>query len=490
MRAIFLCLRKSAFGFEAHGFIEIQALQFGRHYLSKLTHGARSCRKINLADYSTGGSLLIYNTIINSSNNNDNNLHYHSLSTIIIIIMDNNNTMEYRIGLEKQNKRNDQVTELILDNCRASQISGLTEEFVNLETLSLINVGLVTLKGFPKLPKLKKLELSDNRLTGGLNLLHGSPKLQHLNISGNRIKDLEALEPLKELRDLVNLDLYNCEVTKTDNYRVKVFDLLPNLHSLDGYDRNEREVADSDESEDEGSDVENRIAREDIDDIDEDDDGESGGSSSDYDEEEDDDDEIETYNGTLNTTNEFSDDETEPTSDDDDDDGDDDDDDDDEEEDDDDELAASGQVTRPSATASAATTGTANEDDSLANGDDNEDDEDDDDDDEAVDDEEGGGPDLKHLQQDIGEDEDSDDDDFEPSHEPDERDFEIDPEDDADGDESSALLSSLDRQTALSDALSTSGLNASSTSIDGDQTKNRGQKRKREDEGGDDGQRF
>ena len=73
---------------------------------------------------------------------------------------------------------------------------GLTEEFSSLESLSLINVGLTSLKGFPKLPNLKKLELSDNRISGGLNLLSGSPKLTHLNLSGNKIKDIETLEPL------------------------------------------------------------------------------------------------------------------------------------------------------------------------------------------------------------------------------------------------------------------------------------------------------
>lgn len=56
-----------------------------------------------------------------------------------------------------------QIVELNLDNCRSTSIVGLTDEFVNLESLSMINVGLVSLKGFPKLPKLKKLELSDNR---------------------------------------------------------------------------------------------------------------------------------------------------------------------------------------------------------------------------------------------------------------------------------------------------------------------------------------
>lgn len=56
-----------------------------------------------------------------------------------------------------------QITELNLDNCRSTNIVGLTDEFTALESLSLINVGLTSLKGFPKLPNLKKLELSDNR---------------------------------------------------------------------------------------------------------------------------------------------------------------------------------------------------------------------------------------------------------------------------------------------------------------------------------------
>lgn len=382
-----------------------------------------------------------------------------------------NNTMEYRINLEKLNKRNDQVTELILDNCRASQISGLTDEFVNLETLSLINVGLVTLKGFPKLPKLKKLELSDNRITCGLSLLHGSPKLQHLNLSGNRIKDFEALEPLKEFHDLVNLDLYNCEVTKCDDYRQKVFNLLPNLHSLDGYDRNEREVADSDESEDEGSDVENRITREDNDledessdvenritrednDLDDEEDEEEG-ESSEYDEED--------MNGVDMNYNEEDDDED----DDDDIDEEGEDDESSEEEDDEGEESEVHEITASSDHNQNTTNQLSEGDDSVGKVENGEGDGDDDDDgDEDVDDEEVDGSDLKQLQRDIDE-EDSDDDDFEPTHEPDERDYEIDPEDDADEEDSEAQLSSSKLDATVSSEES------------------RGQKRKREDEGGD-----
>ena len=54
---------------------------------------------------------------------------------------------------------NFQVKELNLDNARATQIEGLTDEYTNLETLSLINVGLTTLKDFLNLPKLEKTQV-------------------------------------------------------------------------------------------------------------------------------------------------------------------------------------------------------------------------------------------------------------------------------------------------------------------------------------------
>lgn len=47
---------------------------------------------------------------------------------------------------------------LSLDNCRSPQIAGLTDEFVNLEVLSMIQAGLTSLKGFPSLPHLKRVK--------------------------------------------------------------------------------------------------------------------------------------------------------------------------------------------------------------------------------------------------------------------------------------------------------------------------------------------
>ncbi|XP_052786815.1 acidic leucine-rich nuclear phosphoprotein 32 family member B-like isoform X2 [Mya arenaria] len=157
--------------------------------------------------------------------------------------------MAKRIELERRGRMEDEIAELNLDNCRSQQIEGLTESYSGLESLSIINVGLTTLKGFPKLPNLRKLELSDNRISTGLNNLSGCPSLTHLSLSGNKIKDFEPLEALKDLPNLKSLDLFNCEVTNAEDYREKVFELLSNLKYLDGYDRDDQEAED-DEDED------------------------------------------------------------------------------------------------------------------------------------------------------------------------------------------------------------------------------------------------
>uniref|UniRef100_A0A8C9L778 Acidic leucine-rich nuclear phosphoprotein 32 family member n=1 Tax=Pavo cristatus TaxID=9049 RepID=A0A8C9L778_PAVCR len=92
-----------------------------------------------------------------------------------------------------------QVKELVLDNCRSDdgKIVGLSSDFENLEFLSMINVNLLSISNLPKLNKLRKLELSDNRISGGLEVLaERTPNLTHLNLSGNKIKDINTLEPL------------------------------------------------------------------------------------------------------------------------------------------------------------------------------------------------------------------------------------------------------------------------------------------------------
>jgi len=199
--------------------------------------------------------------------------------------------MRKRIDLELRGQGPETIKELNLDSCRGQQLDGLTDDFKNLEILSMINVGLTTLKGWPKLNNLRKLELSDNRIFGGLDNLLSCPNLTHLNLSGNKIKELEDLAPLAKLSSLRNIDLFNCEVTKIANYRDKVFKLLPTLKFLDGFDLNEQEDEEEEYGcEDSDGDVEGEDDDEDEEDDDEDDD-------EDEEDDEEDDEEVEGENG-------------------------------------------------------------------------------------------------------------------------------------------------------------------------------------------------
>ena len=43
------------------------------------------------------------------------------------------------------------------------------------------------------------------------------------------------------------LELFDCPITKIENYRVKVFECLPNLNVLDGMDKDGNEYISPDE---------------------------------------------------------------------------------------------------------------------------------------------------------------------------------------------------------------------------------------------------
>nr|XP_029117612.1 acidic leucine-rich nuclear phosphoprotein 32-related protein 1-like [Elaeis guineensis] len=100
----------------------------------------------------------------------------------------------------------------------------LFEKFPALEHLSIANVRLASLEGFPRLPALQRFILSDNRIAGGLEFLveAGLDALRDLDLSNNRIQSLDDLAPLARLR-LVSLNLYECPVTKIKDYRPRVF---------------------------------------------------------------------------------------------------------------------------------------------------------------------------------------------------------------------------------------------------------------------------
>ncbi|XP_006807804.1 acidic leucine-rich nuclear phosphoprotein 32 family member E-like isoform X1 [Neolamprologus brichardi] len=166
--------------------------------------------------------------------------------------------MKKRITLELRNRNPAEIAELVLDNSRSAdgEVDGLTDEFTELEFLSMVNVGLTSFAKLPSLPKLRKLELSDNNLSGSLEMLSEKcPNLTYLNLSGNKIKELSTVEALQHLKSLQSLDLFNCEITSLEEYRESVFELLPQVTYLDGFDQEDNEAPDS-EAEDEDEDGE------------------------------------------------------------------------------------------------------------------------------------------------------------------------------------------------------------------------------------------
>ncbi|KAM6434321.1 acidic leucine-rich nuclear phosphoprotein 32 family member E [Liasis olivaceus] len=190
--------------------------------------------------------------------------------------------MKKRVNLELRNRAPEKVAELVLDNCRSSngEIEGLNDTFKELEFLSMANIELTSLAKLPTLTKLRRLELSDNLISGGLEVLaERCPNLTYLNLSGNKIKDLSTVETLQNLKNLKSLDLFNCEITNLEDYRESVFELLHQITYLDGFDQDDNEAPDSEDEDDD-----------DDGDEDEDEDEDKAGPPGEYEENDEDDD--------------------------------------------------------------------------------------------------------------------------------------------------------------------------------------------------------
>jgi len=82
-----------------------------------------------------------------------------------------------------------------------------------------------------------QLDLSGNRLSKGLDALKHCTNLKHLLISGNKFKELDALEPLKSLNHLTHLEIaYETLGLDSENVRQQIFEMLPCLQYLDDKD--------------------------------------------------------------------------------------------------------------------------------------------------------------------------------------------------------------------------------------------------------------
>jgi hypothetical protein len=166
----------------------------------------------------------------------------------------------------------EEVESLTLDSkCKSASVVGL-EKCVKLEELSANNCGITSLEGFPSLPILTKLELSDNRISGGLAALKNLPSLVELSVAGNAIGSVDELLALKDA-PLVVLDLVGCPCSDdSQEYRDKVFGMFPSLQALDGKDKDgeELELGSDDDDDDDEEDFDEEESDDEDDDEDED----------------------------------------------------------------------------------------------------------------------------------------------------------------------------------------------------------------------------
>ncbi|KAJ3051371.1 hypothetical protein HK097_007648 [Rhizophlyctis rosea] len=166
------------------------------------------------------------------------------------------------------------VHSLIFDNHKIASISQLLTptaangaahsvhslaEYVNVSHISLSNCGLTSLEGFPKLPNLQRLILTDNKIKNGLEALAaaGLDQLSFLDLSGNRVADYQVVSALKQLPNLKRIGLIQCPIADAADYQANIFATLPGLELVDDTDRdgNTVEEFDDDEGEEDEEDV-------------------------------------------------------------------------------------------------------------------------------------------------------------------------------------------------------------------------------------------
>ncbi|KAH8584896.1 U2 snrnp-specific A [Cryptosporidium sp. chipmunk genotype I] len=143
-----------------------------------------------------------------------------------------------------------EVKELVLDGVKLRELTQQDSEFLGrfseLQYLSLNATGLQRLDNFPLLENLKVLEIQDNHISGGLDILRNYKNLRCLLLGGNKIRDFSELIVLKELPKLETLSLLLNPIAEknSESYRSIVFETLPNLQILDEMNKEGKEVED------------------------------------------------------------------------------------------------------------------------------------------------------------------------------------------------------------------------------------------------------
>lgn len=151
---------------------------------------------------------------------------------------------------------------LTMDNIHMVKITekirdGIQKHGETITRLSLAVCRLFSLANFPELPKVRTLNLNDNRLRDeDLKALVGCKSLTRLSLCGNQIKSVDSLAVLSQNARIKMIDLEN-NPAATGAYRKRLFEMFPNLQLVDYQDSQGKEhesVQESDDTESEDGD--------------------------------------------------------------------------------------------------------------------------------------------------------------------------------------------------------------------------------------------
>ncbi|EZG70480.1 putative leucine-rich acidic nuclear protein [Gregarina niphandrodes] len=145
--------------------------------------------------------------------------------------------------------------ELILDGLK---LRAITDEdcaelcqYTSLKCLSMNQCSLTDVSKLPQFPLVESLELHDNKLSGAQTLaviVAKFPALSTLYMAGNRLGSLVELAPLTALKTLKEIDVEMNPFTGENaqpNVRSQIFDALPQLEIVNGFNKDGVELADS-----------------------------------------------------------------------------------------------------------------------------------------------------------------------------------------------------------------------------------------------------
>ncbi|KAJ3106129.1 hypothetical protein HDU97_006946 [Phlyctochytrium planicorne] len=100
----------------------------------------------------------------------------------------------------------------------------------------------------PSHKRLEKLQLMDNKISTLESFKSISlPALKTLDLSNNRIAEIQELRHLKALPSLQHLGLLENKVSSSKNFRNQVFSMFDKLISLDGTNKDGEEIVDSED---------------------------------------------------------------------------------------------------------------------------------------------------------------------------------------------------------------------------------------------------